>query len=127
VTYAYLTVTAATRARGLARLVPTLFSLGWLLTELTHMYKATFFKMTEILIPSTFAASPDIRAAFTPPLGLSQSQFDIIVFVFASVMVVVIATLLWAGFLAKTKSAKAATLVEHFGTFLLGAFFGTKL
>jgi hypothetical protein len=107
--------------------LPTLFGLGWLVTESIRMGKPILSSFLALLMPPASAAPQNTRnAPFVPPLGLPQI-FDIIVFGFVFIMVVVILALLWSGYLAKKKNAKAAVLVEHFGTFLLGAFFGTRL
>jgi hypothetical protein len=115
-------------SRGLPRIIPPLFSLAWLLYNLPHLVISAFPRFAASFITEAIAAPGQASSAsFQPPLGLSQNLFDIIVFVFVVAMIGIIATLLYSGFLAKTKNVKAANLVEHFGTFLLGAFFGTRV
>lgn len=53
-------------------------------------------------------------------------MYDIVLLVLLLMLVIVICALVWAGFLAKSKNTRAAALVEHLSTFLLGAFFGHK-
>jgi hypothetical protein len=126
--YSGLATIDAVRARGIARLLPTLFGLGWLLTELFRMGKPILSDLSTLLVHPALAAAPNAQnLPFVPPLGLPQMLFNILVFAFAFVMLLVILGLLWSGYLAPKKNAKAAALVEHFGTFLLGAFFGTRL
>jgi hypothetical protein len=63
---------------------------------------------------------------FVPPLGLSQQVFTYIVVMIAVLFAFLVCGLFWAGFVAKPKSAAAATVVQHLVTFLSGALLGIK-
>jgi uncharacterized protein YjbI with pentapeptide repeats len=126
--YGGLSTSEAIKTRGVSRFTPVVFSLGWLSYELLRVFpKATAHLHAFLISPARAQDAKSAAGSFIPPLGLSQSLFDVMVFIFVLVMVGTIATLLWSGFIAKTKNAKAAAIVEHFGSFLLGAFFGTKI
>ena len=121
--YGGLGFVAAISLRGVSRILPVIFGVCWLAYEILQLGRRTLPDIAITAIPNAFAA-PENRTTYVPPLGLSQGKFDIIVFLFVVVLFVMMLTLIWAGYVAKTKSTKAATLCEHFGTFLLGAFFG---
>jgi uncharacterized protein YjbI with pentapeptide repeats len=125
--YSGLGFLAAVSRRGIPRILPVVFSICWLGNELVQAAHEALPKLASTGISEAFAATESKPGApYVPPLGLSQEKFDIIVFLFVGVLFVMMLTLVWAGYLAKTKSSKAATLCEHFGTFLLGAFFGRQ-
>jgi uncharacterized protein YjbI with pentapeptide repeats len=128
--YSSLTFWEAVSARGFSRILPAIFSLAWLVSLLPQ-FVSSVFPAVGSLIPAALAAPSGSNTpksdTFIPPLGLSQQLFNVVVLMFVVVMVCSIGVLLWAGFVAKKKNQKAAALVEHFGSFLLGAFFGTRV
>jgi len=130
--YSISTVNTAIAMRGISRVVPILFSLLWIISQLFHSVGNIFPLLRFTIFAKAFAVAPaayssTASSAFGPPFGLNQNLYNIIIFVFLTVVVCIIGVLLYAGFIAKSKNQKAAALVEHFGSFLMGAFFGTKI
>lgn len=123
--YSRLSVGDAITQRGLANFIPVVFSIIWITWELL-VRAPRLIQMTDLFV-STANAATAANGDFTPPLGLSQTIFTVIVCLFAVLLLFLIIALTWAGFFAPKKSVKAATIVEHFGSLLLGVFFGTKL
>lgn len=63
---------------------------------------------------------------FTPPWGLDQGTFTGIVVFFVVLFAILIGGLFWAGYVAKPKSAAAASVVNHIATLLAGIGLGLK-
>jgi hypothetical protein len=117
--YSQLTFAETIRVRGIFRIILVLVSLIWML------YLA-LSKINSLVLPAAHAAQPVTSPrTFIPPLGLTQGIFNIIVLMFAVVMVFVVGAAAYSAFLARSKNAKAASFVEHLGTFLVGTLFGT--
>jgi hypothetical protein len=119
VAYSGLPSNDAIRIRGAGYFIPVAFSLAWLFWEAAN-------RSVSLFVGIAGAATPE-SADFKPPLGLSQTTFSVIVCMFAALLFFLIIALAWKGYFAEKKSTKAATLVEHFGSLMLGVFFGTKL
>jgi hypothetical protein len=122
-TYSRLTSRDAILQRGLASFIPVVFSICWMAWEIS-VQAPKMMQTSGLFISIANAAT---AGEFKPPLGLSQPIFTVIVCLFAALLLLLIVALTWAGFFASRKSVKAATIVEHFGSLLLGVFFGTKL
>jgi uncharacterized protein YjbI with pentapeptide repeats len=126
--YGNLSFIEAIRARGIFYIILSICSVTWGLTNFFMMVGRVLSNLYVSVLPLAFAApSGDGVPPFTPPLGIPQNIFTIIVLIFVGVLAIIIVALVYAGFIAKPKSTKAASVVEHFGSFLLGALFGTKV
>jgi hypothetical protein len=126
--YAKLSFADAIRVRGAFRLIPVLVSCGWLIYLIFRQGPDVLSALAGLVLRAAYAAQPaEAASTFTPPLGLPQSIFNIIVLVFVGAAVCIIGVLLYAGFIAKTKNVKAAALVEHMCGFIVGVLFGSKL
>jgi hypothetical protein len=120
--YSNLSARDAILERGALAFLPILFSLGWIGWEFVTRFAN--IEVSSIFISTANAAAV---AVFQPPFGLSQAVFTAIVCLFTALLFILVVAFAWAGFFATKKSAKAATIVEHFASLVLGAFFGTKM
>jgi hypothetical protein len=119
--YARLTLVEALSVRSSQLAFPIILGAGWLSASAGISIKQLF---SELMISSAFAQQAE-KTAFTPPLGLPQPLFTAIVVAVAVVALGVVIGLVYAGYFASRKSTKAATIVEHFLTFVLGVLFGS--
>jgi hypothetical protein len=128
--YTSLTFADAVKARGVPSAIAICATFSLLLIQtwkqVRHVYPHLAMALTsEAYAQAAVTATP--ARAFTPPLGLPQDIYNIVILVLLLILLLIIGALVWAGCLAKSKNVRAAALVEHFSTFLLGAFLGTKI
>jgi hypothetical protein len=111
------------KARGLPSVIAVCATFSLLLIQTFEQLRQVYPNLVAVLTSEAYAqATATPVKAFTPPIGLPQEIYNIVILALFVVLLLIIGALVWAGFLAKSKNARAAVLIEHFSTFLLGAF-----
>jgi len=121
----------AERYQALSQLQGTLYQQLSFKNAISTIRPEPFYFLTTGLFVLGMKVASFISSAyaegFTLPLNMSQKDFSIVVFMLVGVFILLLLGLFWAGFIAKPKSAAAASAVQHMVTFLAGAILGIKV